>query len=362
MATQVTNYQCPSCMAPLHFVGESGRLECDYCESTYTVAEIEALYADANNKAAQEELSADAQAQYHDQWGEDAKNMRAYSCPSCGAELICDVTTAATSCPYCGNPTIVPGQFAGTRKPDYVIPFQLSKEDAVDALRKHCKGKPLLPKAFKSEHHIQELKGVYVPFWLFDGEADADVTFTATRTHSHRRGDDEIINTQHFRVRRAGTVRYKGVPVDGSSKMPDDYMDAIEPYDYEELKPFAMAYLPGFLADKFDVSADSSFARAKARMGNSALDSMAETVFGYETCIPVSQHTQVKNTNTCYVLMPVWMLSTRWKGKNYLFAMNGQTGKIVGELPVSWGRFWGWFFGLTAGIGAALLAILLGSM
>ena len=358
MATQVTNYQCPACTAPLQFVGESGRLECEYCNSTYSVEEIEQLYAAKNAAAETAEQSDGAKAMYDELWGEDAEHMRAYSCPSCGAELICDDTTAATSCPYCGNPTVVPGQFAGVKRPDYVIPFKLSKEDAVAALKQHCKGKPLLPKAFTREHHVQEIKGVYVPFWLYDGTAEADITYAASRSTRVHRGDDEIITTYHYRVRRAGTVDYVSVPVDASTKMPDAYMDAVEPYDYSGLKPFAMAYLPGYLADKYDVTADDGFARARVRMQNSAADAMANTVLGYETCIPTSGHVQAERKQAAYALMPVWMLSTQYKGKNYLFAMNGQTGKIVGELPMSWGRFWAWFAGIAAGSAAVLTALL----
>ncbi len=359
MSTQITNYQCPACTAPLTYKAKRGKLECDYCLSSFTVAEIEQYYKEATDKAAAAKEDAGTREQLDEQWGEDARHMRAYSCPSCGAQLICDDTMAATACPYCNNPTVVPGQFAGTRRPDYVIPFKCTKEDAMAALRNHCKGKLLLPKAFKTEHHIREIKGIYVPFWMFDGKAEADVTYTATISHRHFRGDDEIIKTQHYLVRRAGTVDFDGVPVDGAGKMPDDYMDAIEPYDYAELKPFAMAYLPGFLADKFDVDDKQSFQRAEGRMRNSAYDAMFRTVGIYETCVPVKQEAKVTRTETKYALMPVWMLNTRYKGKDYLFAMNGQTGKIVGELPISWGRFFAWLAGITAGLTAVCTAVLM---
>lgn len=358
MATQVVSYKCPACTAPLHFVGESGRLECEFCDSSYSVEEIEAIYGEKNERAELNRSSEDPDAGYDALWGEDGAHMRAYSCPSCGAELICDDTTAATSCPYCGNPSIVPGQFTGTKRPDYVIPFKLSKEDAVTALKQHCKGKPLLPKAFRDEQHIREIKGIYVPFWLFDGEADTDVRFAATRSSRMRRGDDEIITTQHFTLHRAGTVNFRSIPADGAAKMPDTYMDSIEPYDYRELKPFALAYLPGYLADQYDVEADTCFDRVCDRIRSSAYDAMRETVGFYETCIPVRSDAQVKRGNTHSALMPVWLLNTKYKGRDYLFAMNGQTGKMVGELPMSWGRFWAWFAGIAAGSAAALTALM----
>ena len=374
MPTQVTNYQCPACTGPLHFVGSSGKLECDYCGSRYDVAEIEALYAEKEKKAEQAQAdaaqsSSPGQSKADDtgwdtsgmnaDWGADASGMRAYSCPSCGAELICDETTAATSCPYCGNPSIVPGQFSGTLKPDFVLPFKLSKDDAVKALKAHYKGKPFLPRAFTAENHVQEIKGIYVPFWMFDGEAEGSAQYEATRSRSYTSGDYEVTETDHFDIYREGSLAFEKIPVDASSKMPDEYMDSIEPFDYAELKPFSTAYLPGFLADKYDVSAQDSQSRADTRCEGSLVSALRKTAVGYDSCVPVSQDIRLRRGKVHYALLPVWMLNTKWNGKNYLFAMNGQTGKLVGDLPTSAGKFWGTFAAITAGLTAVLSAIYL---
>ena len=212
MPGKVTNYQCPACTGPLHFDESTGKLQCDYCGNSYTVEEIEGLYAGKNEQA-----EAAGTPEAPSEWGEDAAHMRAYSCPSCGAELICEETTAATACPYCGNPTVVPGQFGGTMRPDYIIPFKVSKEEAVAALKKHYRGKLLLPKAFASENHLQEIKGIYVPFWLFDAKAQADTQFKTTRSHTHRTHNERIITTDHYLVERQGTVEFRRIPVDGAS-------------------------------------------------------------------------------------------------------------------------------------------------
>jgi len=220
MAVQVTNYQCPNCTGPLQFDAAAGKLGCEYCGSSFTVAEIEALYGAKDAEAAQNMAEADAKRErgeewdmsgLSDDWGTDADGMRTYSCPSCRAELICDATTAATSCPYCANPTVVPGQLSGVLKPDYVIPFKLKKEDAIRALKKHYEGKPLLPDAFKDANHLQEIKGIYVPFWLFDGEAEAEVSYEATRSRSYETDDYEITETDHFEVYRQGTVSFERI-------------------------------------------------------------------------------------------------------------------------------------------------------
>ena len=285
-------------------------------------------------------------------WGAEGEGMKAYNCPSCGAQLICDATTAATSCPYCGNPTVVPGQFAGTLKPDFVIPFKLSREDAIQRLKQHYKGKVFLPKSFSSENHLQEISGVYVPFWMFSGKAEGDVHFDATRSRTYKSGDYRITETDHYDAYRAGSLAFEKIPVDGSEKMPDEHMDSIEPYDYSELKPFSTAYLPGFLADKFDVTAEDSRQRADSRCAGTLRSALEKTVSGYETCSARESNTTIKRGKVHYALMPVWMLNTKWRGKDFLFAMNGQTGKLVGDLPVDKGRYWAMFFAIAVPLSA----------
>lgn len=366
MANQITNYQCPACTGPLHFGSESGMLECDYCGSRFSVEDVEYMFEEKNARA--EAATAEQEEQQvvenirqgewdldtaGNDWGADESNVNAYNCPSCGAELICESTTAATSCPYCGNPTIIPGKLAGSKKPDVIIPFKLDKTAAVAALKKHYQGKPLLPKAFKAENHIQELKGVYVPFWLFDAEVEADMTFNATRTHVHNTPRETVTETDHFLVHRQGSLQFENVPVDGSSQMPDGHMDAIEPFDYRELKPFSLSYLPGYLADKYDVDKDTCAKRANARCTASTVAAVQNTVSGYSSCINTSKNITVHSGKVKYALLPVWMLSTQWNGKNYLFAMNGQTGRLIGDLPTDKGKL----FAYCAGVFAAITAI-----
>ena len=367
MPTQITEFKCPACTAPLHFSEETGRLECDYCGSSFSVEEMESRSAEKEQQAAEafEKAAAEAKADAkdwdgpdaQDNWGEEGAHLKTYSCPSCGAELICDEATAATSCPYCGNNAIIPGQFRGALKPELVIPFQIGKEDAVKALKAHYKGKPFLPKSFSDENHIQEIKGIYVPFWLFDGQAEADVSFAATRSTVMVTGRERITTTRHFDVRRAGTVSFEKIPVDASKKMPDDYMDSLEPFRYDAMVPFSTAYLPGFFADIPDVSIEECSLRAELRATDTAVESMSRQVSGYETCIPTRKDAQLRRGKVRCALLPVWLLSTQWEGQNFLFAMNGQTGKMVSDLPVSKKRYWAWWGGLTAGITAALAVI-----
>lgn len=381
MPTQVTNYQCPACTGPLHYSAKSGKLECNYCGSSFDVAEIEALYARKEAEAAAAKQAADAKAEAAQaakaeaaeaaaasggwdtsdlsrDWGAEADGLRVYSCPSCGAELICDQSTAATACPYCGNPAIVPGQFSGALRPDYILPFRLSKDDAVQALRAHYKGKPFLPRSFTSANHIEQIQGVYVPFWLFDGGAEGAASYRASNTNVFETGDYEITETRHYHVVRAGSLAFEKIPVDASSKMPDDHMDSIEPFDYAQLRPFSTAYLPGYLADKYDVTIDDSRDRADTRCRETLAQALRDTVTGYGACVTEREDIALRRGKVHYALLPVWMLSTKWRGQDFLFAMNGQTGKLVGDLPTDRGRFWGMFAAIAAPLTVALTAIL----
>ena len=372
MAEQITNYQCPACTGPLHYAANSGNLECEYCGSSFTVQEIEALFEEKEEAAieasleeaeestveTEEVLEADGDYDTGEYWDAEAEGLKAYTCPSCAAQLIMDETTVATSCPYCGNPSVVPGAFAKTLKPEYIIPFKVTREEAKKALKKYYKGKKFLPKSFAAENNIEELKGVYVPFWLYNGKVYAQMSYRGTKVRTTMMPDCEVVSTYHYRMRRAGTADFERIPVDASSKMPDEYMDAIEPFDYSQMVKFKTAYLPGYMADRYDEDIEQCAQRAENRAINSAVSSINETVQGFSTCVTETQHVTVHREKVNYALLPVWMMSTRWKDKSYLFAMNGQTGLFVGELPVDKGRYWAMFAKIALPV-AAVLAFLL---
>ena len=292
------------------------------------------------------------------EWQEgEAEGLRSYQCNSCGGEIVGDDTLAASKCPYCGNPIVMMGQFSGALKPDFVIPFKLDKKAAKEALMNHYKGKKLLPKVFKDQNHIDEIKGVYVPFWIFDTDASANVRYKATRVRHWSDSRYDYTETSFFNVTRAGTLGFENVPVDGSTKMADDLMESIEPFDFSQAVDFQTAYLAGFMADKYDVDAEASVERANERIKKSTEDAFAATVDGYTTVTPVMSSINLENGTSKYALFPVWLLNTTWNGEKYTFAMNGQTGKLVGNLPLDKSAYKRWLFGLTGVISAACLGL-----
>ena len=336
--TTLQEYKCPCCGGALEFNSSVQKMKCPFCDTEFEMETLEALDAQLENEK-ESDMSWDSSAGQQWQDGE-ADGLKTYVCKSCGGEIIGDETTAATSCPYCDNPIVLMGQFSGSLKPDYVIPFKQDKKAAVEGLKKHYEGKTLLPKVFKDQNHIEEVKGVYVPFWLFDADADANIRYKATKVKRWSDDDYNYTETSYYSVCRGGNIGFNTVPVDGSSKMPDELMESVEPYNFSEAVPFQTAYLAGYLADKYDVTDADSVERANERIKKSTEEEFRNTVTGYDTVTTENTYINLQNAKAKYALYPVWMLNTKWNDKKFTFAMNGQTGKMVGDLPCDNKKYW----------------------
>ena len=349
MAT-LQEYTCPCCGGAIEFDSNVQKMVCPYCDTEFEMETL-ASYDEALNT--QQDDSMEWKTEAGSQWDDgEADGLREYVCKSCGGTIVGDETTGATSCPYCGNPVVMMGQFAGALKPDYVIPFKLDKKAAIAALNKHYGGKKLLPKVFRDQNHIEEVKGIYVPFWLFDADADAQIRYKATKTRHWSDSRYNYTETSFFSVTRDGSIGFERVPVDGSSKIDDTLMESLEPFDFKDAVDFQTAYLAGYLADKYDVDAEQSIERANERIKRSTEDAFRSTVDGYTSVLAENTNVQLQNGQAKYALYPVWLLNTTWNGQKYTFAMNGQTGKLVGDLPMDKGAYNKYFAG-TLAIGAA---------
>lgn len=352
---ELQEFKCPCCGGAIGFDSTIQKMKCPYCDTEFDIETLISYDRELKNERP-EDLTWETQAGGRWQEGE-TDGLRSYICNSCGGEIVTDANTAATACPYCDSPVVMTEQFAGLLKPDFVIPFQMDAKAAKAALTKHYKGKCLLPKVFKDQNHIEEIKGIYVPFWLFDAEAEADIRYRGTRVQTWSDSDYHYTRTSYYSIRRGGTLAFERVPVDGSSKMADDLMESIEPFDFSDAVDFQTAYLAGYFADKYDVDAEQSTDRANLRVRTSTEDTFSSTVRGYASVIPESSSIRLQNGRAKYALYPVWLLNTSWKGQRYTFAMNGQTGKFAGDLPMDKGLFWKWFSGVAGGVSLAALAI-----
>lgn len=352
--TGSTEYKCPCCGAGIRFGAGEQKMVCEYCDNEF---ELEAAkeFRDAMSRTESREVVWEEPA--CGEWEEgEQESLRAFTCPSCGGEIMSDENTAATFCPYCESPAVLNGRVSGTIKPDGVIPFKKTKEEAKAALLKMCKNKFLLPKDFASEQRLEKITGMYVPFWLYDCEGDLDGTYRATRVKRWSDSSYNYTKTDHYLLSRKASASFKGIPLDASSKADNAVMESIEPFGYDAMVDFDTAYLSGYLADKYDVEAKLGEARIKERVDKSMDELLKPTFSSFTSVIPNAKQIKADHGKTSYVLLPVWMLHTKYKDKTYIYAMNGQTGKITGTLPICKSKAIAFFAGITSVISVVLTA------
>lgn len=351
----VLEYKCPCCGAGLAFSQDVQKMSCEYCDNTFDIETVKD-YNESLNRSEQSQIQFDDQ--QTQRWDADEQeHMRVFVCPSCGGELTTDANTAATFCPYCENPAILQTRLSGGIKPSYVIPFQTSKEDAKKAFLSLCRGKKLLPKFFTEQQRIEKITGIYVPFWLYSCTGTLKVDYQATRVHSWSDSKYRYTKTDHYLLHRVGTADFIRIPIDGSSKMDNDFMESIEPFDYSQLVPFETAYLSGFYADKYDVGEDEGKQRIQQRVEQTLESNIQASLVGFTTTIPCGRSSSITQNSAQYVLLPVWILNTRYRDKTYVFAMNGQTGKMTGNFPICPKRSAAWFAGICSAAAAVAAVI-----
>ncbi|MDR2520162.1 MAG: zinc-ribbon domain-containing protein [Eubacteriaceae bacterium] len=342
----VAEYKCPNCGAALRFDSSKQKMQCDHCGTDFAVEAIEEYESTAG------EDSFDWAETGSDPGAGVLEGVVSYTCPSCGGEIVSEDEAAASSCPYCGNPAVFEKNISGLLKPDAIIPFKLEKKDATSTFESFFRKKFFLPKAFRTQNVLEEIKGIYVPFWLFGCSAQANITFKGMTSTSWSDRNYVYTKTDHYALKRSGKIAFDDVPVDGSTKADDTYMQAIEPFDYSAFKDFEPGYLSGFFADRYDVDAQQCMPLANERIRNSTIAVFQSTCSGYALEGTQNSSIRLQSSRIRYALLPVWMLRVTFAGKVFSYAMNGQTGKFVGKLPTDWGKFWMWLIGLFAAFSA----------
>ncbi|MDX8044640.1 TFIIB-type zinc ribbon-containing protein [Gracilibacillus sp. S3-1-1] len=330
------HYKCPSCGSDMRFDSESGRLSCDSCGRHEHIDTYEDDYITQ-------------------QFEED--EAKEYHCKNCGAVVLTDADTTSTSCSFCGAGVVLADRLTGKLAPTMVIPFTISKDEAMQAFKKWCKNGRLTPKGFMTANRVKGITGMYVPFWMYDLENDVEVEATATKVKTYRRGDYRYTETRYYDVYRDIDVNYLKVPVDASEKMNDELMDKLEPYHYNELKDFKTPYLAGYLAEKYNYTDKELFGRVKEKIKTFIDSYVASTISGYSSVQYKHKDIRTRQRKSYYVLLPVWMVYYDFDKQEHTFAMNGQTGKIVGKPPLSYGKAALWFSGIAGGTFVVLKSI-----
>lgn len=332
----VIQYKCPNCGSDMAFDAESGMLSCPNCgrqDNIETFPEENILRKF------------------------DPKEAKEYHCENCGAVILTEANTTATHCSFCGAPVVLSDRLSGEFAPAKVIPFTISKDEAVAAFKKWTRNGRLTPRGFMDGDRIKKMTGMYVPFWLYDINGTAEVAAIGTRVRSYTRGDTIYTETDFYDVYRGIDLSYLKVPADASEKMDDELMDKLEPYDYGDLKDFKMPYLAGFLSEKYDYDDEALFSRVESKIVPYIDSYIHSTITGYSTVSYTNKQIQANKNKVYYTLFPVWMVYYDFENKEHTFAMNGQTGKVVGKPPISGGKVAAWFTGIAVSGFAVLKGI-----
>ena len=320
--SQTFTYKCANCGGEMVWEPDKALFVCEYCTSEFTEEEAKAA-------SPQELTEAD---------NEFAGQTDVYTCTSCGAEIFCDHATAATFCCYCHNPVSLKGRLTGMYRPDKIIPFKFGRDRAVEAFKGICRKKKFLPGNFLSEANLEKLTGLYVPFWVADCETDAKVMGRSVESHSVRRGDRTHVTENTYRHEREARFTFKDIPADASKRIDDATMDAVEPFDFNELRDFDMTYLSGFLCDKYDVEKLEVLPRIQTRVEQTAVELLTADMSGHGAVTVTEKNVRIIGVNWRYIMLPVWFMSYKYRGKDYHFALNGQTAVLAGKFPVSAGK------------------------
>lgn len=322
----VIEYKCPNCGSSMVFDSESGMLHCPSCGRDDNIEEIPDPLT--RNVFTENEVN-----EYH--------------CTSCGAVLMTEAETAATVCSFCGSSVVLGDRLTGELAPAKIIPFSISKEEAIQAFRKWCRNGLLTPSSFMTADRIKGITGIYVPFWLYGLHNHIEVRGLGTKVRSYTRGDYHYTETMHFEVYRKIRLNYDNVPIDAAEKMNDELMDKLEPFPYGQLKSFKSPYLAGFVAEKYSYDESELLPRAKEKIRQYIDSYIQSSASGYATVSFTDKQIDTTLARADYVLLPVWMVQYDYNKAEHTFAMNGQTGKVVGKPPISKGKVSAWFAGVS---------------
>lgn len=357
----IFTYKCPNCNAPLVFEPKDQKFHCDYCLGKFTEAEVtahEKKQRESGLSATETEapsIGDDQESQASKSRDESVKEntngtstqgdevtVELFLCPSCGAEIVTEVTTAATYCYYCHNPVVLANRLSGMFLPESLLPFTIEREAAIDTFLAWTRKKWFIPKAFFNKQQINKMTGVYFPYWVIDTEVDGQLNAIGTSIRVWRAGNIEYKETKKFAVTRSGQISFKELIKNALSKnMQQKMVEAVQPFLLAKAIPFKSQYLAGFQAEKRDIEYEEIRQTVEKELQSYAKSILTDTASGYTSLSKVQADISLRNEQNRYMLLPVWIITYRSNDRSkkvYYYAMNGQTGKVSGVLPMSYKR------------------------
>ena len=278
-------------------------------------------------------------------------------CGNCGAPMEPGEHTSAMKCPNCGSYHIFEERISGEYTPHLVLPFKITKEQAVAAIQAEFRKRFFTPKEYMSYASISKMEGTYVPFFMYDFHSDITYRAIGTKVRTWTSGDYKYTETSYYQVARDMDAEFNKIPVDGSVSMDNSVMDLMEPYDYKALINFEDKYMSGFLAEKYSDNPEILCNRAMQKARTDSKSLLRDTLNGYATLTQASENIDLHKRAEHYVLLPVWVYEFEYRGKKYTYHVNGQTGKVIGHTPVAYPKL----FAYTAAVFLGCLAISTGA-
>lgn len=324
---ETISYKCSNCGGGLVFDPNTQKFKCEFCNSEFIQREVN------HTKPSPEQ----SWQQSTSQTATDAAGeMTAYNCPSCGGEIVTDATTAATFCHYCHSPVVMSGKMSGEFRPDYILPFTIDRQRAVEILTKWVKKKRYVPKGFFSSSQIEKMTGVYYPYLLYNCKVDTKLNAEGTNVRRWINCDTEYTETKVYSIRRGGNMEVEHITRNALQKDEHQLADSVMPFDMTKAQPFSSGFLSGFVAENRNMKPQDFEAEIEQEVKKFALDKLRGQVSGYGSIAVKSAQANIRSHEWKYALMPVWTITYNDKkdNKHYYFAINGQTGSTCGELPV----------------------------
>lgn len=322
---------CPNCGAELYFNADKQKLHCNFCDSEYTDEDLQKLNPSSLYESKNKEKEN----------AEFCEHMMEYECPNCGAEAVTDEHTIADICVYCHSAVMVKGRLSGQIKPDRVIPFKYGKDEAQRKLVAMAKKRWFVPKDFFSKSQLDKIRGVYYPFWITDSDTDATLSAQATRLRVWRTSKLEYTETSRFNIHRQGFIHFEDITTCAFSEADKEMLEGVLPYPSDALTEFSMPFLSGFQAKKRNIEWQKLSDEVKQRMNDYAKSLLSNTINGYHSVKVNNTRIAVQKIHWEYSLLPIWIMTYKSKKiskgskDTYIYAMNGYTGKVYGEFPLS---------------------------
>lgn len=366
----VYTYKCPNCGGALEFEPSINKLKCDYCLSEFTVEEIDKYIKDNPDKeiatevpeedrvvndgltkdnstynqpdvivASGENVTSDAQDlkdfdELKDSDEVIEEHIKGYVCDSCGAEVVTTDTTLTTFCYYCHNPVVITDRTQGEFKPNKVIPFKIDKEKAEKTFLDWVSKKRYVRKDFYSSSQLEKITGMYLPYWGVDSKFSLNLQGKGYKEKSYTSGGYRVNETSEFEIDRQGEFLVNNVSELAYSKVNKELLDSITPFNFEEVEPFKIFYLNGFFSETYDKTYDELKPVIDSRQKQYIENVISSNLSQYNRTNLTIREAKLVDEKRNHMLLPTWMLTYDYLGKKFIYALNGQTGKAYGDLPI----------------------------